>query len=49
MLDDDRRAAHEIMRVIADKQGIDRTRMFNREGRLVLNRIPTPSSHLPAR
>ena len=34
MLDDDRKAAHEIMRVIADKQGVDRIRMFNREGRL---------------
>lgn len=34
MLDDDRKAAYEIMRVIADKQGIDRIRMFNREGRL---------------
>ena len=37
MLDDDRRAAYEIMRVIADKQGIDRIRMFNREGRLVFS------------
>ena len=34
MLDDDRKAAYQIMRVIADKQGIDRIRMFNREGRL---------------
>jgi two-component system NtrC family sensor kinase len=37
MLDDDRRAAYEIMRVIADKQGVDRIRMFNREGRLVFS------------
>jgi two-component system NtrC family sensor kinase len=37
MLDDDRKAAHEIMRVIADKQGVDRIRMFNREGRLVFS------------
>ena len=37
MLDDDRKAAYEIMRVIADKQGIDRIRMFNREGRLVFS------------
>lgn len=35
MLDDDRKAAYEIMRVIADKQRVDRIRMFNREGRLV--------------
>lgn len=37
MLDDDRKAAYEIMRVIADKQGVDRIRMFNREGRLVFS------------
>lgn len=37
MLDDDRRAAYEIMRVIADKQGVDRIRMYNREGRLVFS------------
>jgi len=37
MLDDDRTAAYEIMRVIADKQGVDRIRMFNREGRLVFS------------
>src|SRR5246127_2359375 len=37
MLDDDRKAAYEIMRVIADKQGIDRIRMLNREGRLVFS------------
>ena len=37
MLDDDRKSAYEIMRVIADKQGVDRIRMFNREGRLVFS------------
>jgi two-component system NtrC family sensor kinase len=37
MLDDNRTAAYEIMRVIADKQGVDRIRMFNREGRLVFS------------
>jgi len=37
MLDDDRKAAYEIMRVIADKQGVDRIRMLNREGRLVFS------------
>lgn len=37
VLDDDRKAAYEIMRVIADKQGVDRIRMFNREGRLVFS------------
>lgn len=35
MLDDDRKAAYEMMHVIADKHGVDRIRMFNREGRLV--------------
>ena len=40
MLDDDRKAAYEIMRVIADKQGVDRIRMFNREGRLVFSTNP---------
>jgi two-component system NtrC family sensor kinase len=34
MLDDDRKAVYETMRVIADKYGVDRIRMFNREGRL---------------
>src|SRR5208282_4737380 len=37
MLDDDRKAAYEMMRVIAEKQGVDRIRMFNREGRLVFS------------
>jgi two-component system NtrC family sensor kinase len=37
MLDDDRKAAYEIMRGIADKQGVDRIRMFNREGRMVFS------------
>src|SRR5579862_5976738 len=40
MLDDDRGAAYEIMRVIADKQGVDRIRMFNREGKLVFTTDP---------
>jgi len=33
MLADNRQAAYEVMRTIADKQGIDRIRMFNRDGR----------------
>jgi len=40
MLDDDRRAAYQIMQLIADKQGVDRIRMFNREGRLVFSTDP---------
>jgi hypothetical protein len=41
MLDDDRRAAYEIMRVIADKQAIDRVRMLNREGRCLRPTLTT--------
>jgi two-component system, NtrC family, sensor kinase len=37
MLDDHREAAYEIMRVIADKQGVERIRMFNRDGRLMFS------------
>jgi two-component system, NtrC family, sensor kinase len=44
MLDDHREAAYEIMGTIAEKQGIDRIRMFNREGRLVFS---TDSSEHP--
>lgn len=44
MLDDDRKAAYQIMRVIADKQGVDRIRMYNREGRMVFS---TDSSEQP--
>ena len=48
MHDDDRKAAYEIMRTIADKQGVDRIRMFNREGKLVFstdtNEPPVPAS-----
>jgi two-component system NtrC family sensor kinase len=40
MHDDDRPAAYQIMRVIADKQGVDRIRIFNREGRLVFSTDP---------
>ena len=34
MLDDHREAAYEVMQTIAEKQGIDRIRMFNRAGQL---------------
>jgi two-component system NtrC family sensor kinase len=34
MLADDRGSAYQIMRTIAEKQGIDRIRMFNSEGQL---------------
>src|ERR1039457_847386 len=32
MLDDHREAAYQVMQTIAEKQGIDRIRMFNRTG-----------------
>jgi len=35
MLDDNREAAYEVMRTIAEKQGIDRIRMFNGAGQVV--------------
>jgi two-component system NtrC family sensor kinase len=37
MLADQRSAAYEIMRKIAEKQGIDRIRIFNREGRVMFS------------
>ena len=37
MHDDHREAAYEIMTMIAHKQGVDRIRMFNREGNLVFS------------
>lgn len=37
MRDDDRKAAYEIMRQIAGKQGVDRIRIFNREGHLAFS------------
>jgi two-component system NtrC family sensor kinase len=46
MLDDHREAAYEIMRVIADKQGVDRIRMFNREGKLVFTTDPGEQPNL---
>ena len=40
MHDDHREAAYEIMLMIARKQGIDRIRMFNRDGRLRFSTDP---------
>ena len=37
MLADDRDAAYEVMQTIALKQGIDRIRMFNREGQMMFS------------
>src|SRR5580700_3489549 len=35
MLDDNREAAYQVMRTIAEKQGIDRIRMFNSAGQVM--------------
>jgi two-component system, NtrC family, sensor kinase len=48
MLDDDRKAAYESMRLIADQHGVDRIRMFNREGRLVFSTDPQEKPSLAA-
>jgi len=40
MLDDRHESAYEIMQVIADKQGLDRIRMFNCEGKLMFSTDP---------
>src|SRR6266498_5925137 len=40
MLADNRQAAYEVMKTIADKQGIDRNRMFNRERRAMYSTGP---------
>jgi two-component system, NtrC family, sensor kinase len=46
MLDDDRKAVYETMRVIAAKYGVDRIRMFNREGRLAYSTDPSEPTRL---
>lgn len=46
MLDDHRNAAYEIMEVIAHKQGMDRIRIFNREGRLMYSTDNTERSNV---
>jgi len=43
---DTRDAAYDIMKVIADKQGVDRIRMFNREGRLMYSTKPGDDARL---
>jgi two-component system NtrC family sensor kinase len=40
MLADNRAAANEVMSTIASKQGIDRIRLFNREGRVIFATVP---------
>ncbi|MFB3902718.1 MAG: sensor histidine kinase [Acidobacteriota bacterium] len=40
MLDDRREAAYQVMQKIAEKQGINRIRIFNREGRVMFSTNP---------
>ncbi len=40
MLDDNRGAAYSVMQTIAEKQGIDRIRMFNRDGIVMYSTAP---------
>ncbi|HXS95144.1 MAG TPA: ATP-binding protein [Candidatus Limnocylindrales bacterium] len=40
MLDDHREAAYQVMQTIAEKQGIDRIRMFNRGGQVMFSTNP---------
>jgi two-component system NtrC family sensor kinase len=49
MLADQRSAAYEIMQKIAEKQGIDRIRMFNREGRVMFSTRAEEISNLTNR
>lgn len=46
MLADNRDAGYEIMQVIAHKQGMDRIRMFNREGHLMYSTDETERSNV---
>ncbi len=39
MLDDNREAAYSVMKTIAEKQGIDRIRIFNRDGQMMFSTI----------
>ncbi len=51
MLDDHREAAYEVMRTIAEKQGIDRIRMFNRASQMTFStnaedKVPSPPGNI---
>lgn len=48
MLADNRAAAYEVMRTIAEKQGIDRIRIFNREGQLMFSTDKAESQSVAA-
>ncbi|MGA7614794.1 MAG: ATP-binding protein [Thermoanaerobaculia bacterium] len=46
MLADHRQASYEVMKTIADKQGISLIRMFNKDGRLMFSTTPTEKIHV---
>jgi two-component system, NtrC family, sensor kinase len=46
MLADRREAAYQVMDKVAEKQGIDRIRIFNREGRVMFSTKPGESNQL---
>jgi two-component system, NtrC family, sensor kinase len=49
MLADRRQDAYETMRFIADKQGVQRIRMFNKDGRLMFSTLDGEAMHLDER
>lgn len=44
MLDDHREAAYHTMQMIAEKQGVDRIRIFNREGRIMYSTVASEAN-----
>jgi two-component system NtrC family sensor kinase len=46
MLADQRQAAYEVMNTIAQKQGISRIRIFNKEGRVMFSTVPGDSGQV---
>jgi two-component system NtrC family sensor kinase len=46
MLADDRNAAYEVMQTIAAKQGINRIRIFNRDGKIMFSTKPEEAQQL---
>lgn len=49
MLADHRQDAYRVMQTIAEKQGIERIRMFNKDGLLMFSTVPSERLHLDER
>ncbi|HTX99348.1 MAG TPA: ATP-binding protein [Bacteroidota bacterium] len=49
MLADNREAAYEVMKRIAEKQGIERIRIFNKEGRVMFSTTPNDEKSVDKR